>query len=322
VYMVIAETSGGDVRCMLLFLLSDIVCCLHYATKLIQYPRFSAYFNANDTTMITFLLWNIGKQPIARTVSNIAMRNNVDLILLLESELQPATLLSELNPLGQSLYEYSTSPLNACEKVQIFSKLSSRYLIPVDEDKRATTRLLKLSTMDILLVVFHGVSKKDNDDDSQSWELGNLTHFISSAENRVGHKRTILAGDINMHPFDNGVVSAGGLHAVLSRDIAKKHSRIVQDREYTYFYNPMWGLYSNGVGNPPATFYYSSSKNKAYYWHMYDQVLVRPALLDYFKDNELRILDSDGSISLLNKNGIPNKSRFSDHLPLIFKLDL
>jgi len=272
--------------------------------------------------MITFLLWNIAKRPITKTISNIAEIHNVDIILLLESELQPATLLIELNPLGQSSYEYSVSPLNACKKVQIFSKIPSRYFVPIQEDERATARLIKLSKIEILLIVSHGISKKNYDDESQSWEVGNLSRFISSIENRVGHKKTILAGDLNMHPFENGVVSAGGLHAVMSRDVARKKSRFVQKHEYPYFYNPMWSLYSNGATNPPATFYYPSSNNKAYYWHMFDQVLVRPELLDYFKDDELRIITNDGTTSLIDKNGIPNKIKFSDHLPVIFKLDL
>jgi exonuclease III len=272
--------------------------------------------------MITFLLWNIRRQPLQKSISQIASRNSVDLILLLESDFHPTSLLSELNPAGEAVYEYSPTPLNACEKVQIYSRIPSEFVIPFDEDNRTTSRLIKLATKDILLVVFHGVSKTNFDDDSQSWELGNLARFISSAENRAGHKRTVLAGDLNMQPFENGVVSAGGLHAVMSREIARKNSRNVQNREYAYFYNPMWGLYSNGDNHPPATFYYQSSNNKAYYWHMFYQVLIRPELLDSFRDDELRILDNDGVNSLLNRNKIPNSSNFSDHLPVIFKLDL
>jgi exonuclease III len=270
--------------------------------------------------MITFLLWNIRKQPIQKTISKIALENKADIVLLLESDLHPTILLRELNPVGTAIYEYSPSPV--CEKVQIYSRIPSQYLIPFDEDERTTSRLLKLSHIEFLLIVFHGVSKTNFDEDSQSWEMGNLARFISSAENRAGHKKTILAGDLNMQPFENGVVSAGGLHAVMSRDIANKKSRIVQSREYTFFYNPMWGLYSNGDNRPPATYYYQSSNSKAYYWHMFDQVLIRPDLLAYFKDEELRILDHDGNNSLLNQNRVPNKSVFSDHLPLIFKLDL
>jgi hypothetical protein len=38
---------------------------------------------------------------------------------------------------------------------------------------------------------------------------------------------------------------------------------------------------------------------------MYDQVLIRPALLDAFRD-ELHILDSDGTKSLVNDTASPD----------------
>jgi hypothetical protein len=54
---------------------------------------------------------------------------------------------------------------------------------------------------------------------------------------------------------------------------------------------------------------------------MFDQVLIRPDLLDYFDIQDLRILTSDGDTNFLSRNGIPRKE-ISDHLPLIFKLNL
>jgi len=56
-------------------------------------------------------------------------------------------------------------------------------------------------------------------------------------------------------------------------------------------------------------------------WYMFDQVLIRPDLLDYFDIQDLRILTSDGDTNFLSRNGIPRKE-ISDHLPLIFKLNL
>ena len=55
---------------------------------------------------------------------------------------------------------------------------------------------------------------------------------------------------------------------------------------------------------------------------MFDQVLVRPALLDVFRNEELTILTDDGSTRLLSSTGRPRKDAFSDHLPVAFTLDL
>jgi exonuclease III len=36
----------------------------------------------------------------------------------------------------------------------------------------------------------------------------------------------------------------------------------------------------------------------------------------------LKILETDGRESFLNKQGIPDKTNFSDHLPVLFTLDI
>ncbi len=55
---------------------------------------------------------------------------------------------------------------------------------------------------------------------------------------------------------------------------------------------------------------------------MFDQVLMRPDLIDRFDTDTLKIIDRVGNISLLSGQGTPNKQIGSDHLPLLFKFDL
>jgi hypothetical protein len=139
-------------------------------------------------------------------------------------------------------------------------------------------------------------------------------------EEKVGHTRTLLVGDLNMNPFDPGVSGAQGFHAVMSRRVAQRGSRTVRGKRYPLFYNPMWGLLGDRSVGPCGTYFLHSSKPNNYFWNMYDQVLLRPALADRLA--ELRILDSDGENSLLTRNGLPDKQQASDHLPLLFRLDL
>ena len=149
-----------------------------------------------------------------------------------------------------------------------------------------------------------------------------LTETIRKKEDEVGHTRTVLVGDLNMNPFEDGVVSSTGLHAVMTRKIAEKKSRIVQDNEYLYFYNPMWSLFGDGSKGPPGTYYYYKAEHKVYFWNIFDQVLLRPDLIDFFSNDDLMILDSDGKNVLLSSQGIPDINVASDHLPIYFTLNL
>ena len=55
---------------------------------------------------------------------------------------------------------------------------------------------------------------------------------------------------------------------------------------------------------------------------MFDQVLIRPDLLDLFHTKDLKILSEAGGTSLLSGIGVPDKNSASDHLPILFKLTL
>lgn len=81
----------------------------------------------------------------------------------------------------------------------------------------------------------------------------------------------------------------------------------------------MWSLFGDGSPGPAGTYYYHNAQHTEYFWNMFDQVLIRPELLDSFKNEDLEIIDSDGSRSFLSANGLPIAS---DHLPVFFRLNL
>lgn len=119
------------------------------------------------------------------------------------------------------------------------------------------------------------------------------------------------------------MASVLGMNAVLSRTIARNEPRQMYEQSYPYFYNPMWNLYGDEpLGSAPATYYFRGSDPQELYWHMLDQVLLRPALIDDFDTASLRIVTKIGEVELTNSQGIPNRKRFSDHLPVIFTLKL
>lgn len=269
--------------------------------------------------MTTFLFWNTNKKPLQNIIADLAHRHNVDVLMLVESSIQPIELLRQLNSIKDPRYHYAPGE---CKKVQIFSSFSREFVKPVQEEDRLTMRHLMLPGLtDIFLVVTHFPSKVNWTPESQADECVNLVDIIKRKEKEIGHARTILVGDLNMNPFESGVISAKGLHAVMSRQIARKGSRIVQKREYPFFYNPMWNLFGDATRGPPGTYFYSRSEHVVFFWNMFDQVLVRPELIDRFRIEDLKILDSVGDASFLSTDGVPVK-RISDHLPILFKLEL
>lgn len=135
--------------------------------------------------------------------------------------------------------------------------------------------------------------------------------------------RLVLVGDLNMDPFDEAVVGGFGLHALSTLQAAAWHSgRIAQQRQTNRtFFNPMWGLLGSKSGSPAGTFYRRDSVPVNHFWHALDQVLLRPALADKLRGIE--ILEHDGVDRLTHRNGgWPDTDVGSDHLPLLFTLDI
>ena len=102
-----------------------------------------------------------------------------------------------------------------------------------------------------------------------------------------------------MNPFEPGVVAAGGLHAVMSREVASRQSRTVQGRDYRFFYNPMWNHFGDANSPTAGSYFYNASEHVSYFWNLFDQVLIRPELAAPFDPDSLSIVTSAGSRSLV-----------------------
>lgn len=84
----------------------------------------------------------------------------------------------------------------------------------------------------------------------------------------------------------------------------------------------MWNCFGDERGGPPGTFFRDKGDMTTYFWHLYDQVLLRPSLVKRFLHKDLAILSQCGATSLLNESGEPDSDHASDHLPILFRLDL
>ncbi|MFK4426060.1 hypothetical protein [Bacillus sp. RC51] len=152
----------------------------------------------------------------------------------------------------------------------------------------------------------------------------------------------IIIGDFNMDPFEKGLVSRKKFNATFFRPVALgkiPEEETILDKikgeeptQYPYFFNPSWHLHGNGKNphdnpekNIPGTYYSRSSQNQIIY-HMLDQVLISPNLIDNFNLEDFEIvtqyLYENKEVSLVSKNGIPIKKNYSDHLPIKFEVNI
>lgn len=134
----------------------------------------------------------------------------------------------------------------------------------------------------------------------------------------MGHKRTVIVGDFNMNPFEIPMIKANGFHATMSAALAKNMYRKVQNLAYEYFYNPMWGLLGDLNSDAAGTYYYSDAQHVSYHWNIFDQVIMRPSVIDNFDKNSLRIIEGYSKKRFTTESNFPNSTKFSDHLPIFF----
>lgn len=244
--------------------------------------------------------------------------NDVDILLLAESKITDVQLLKALNQKGGRLY---IAPFNPSVKIQIFIRYPLNcYKLISDDGGIAIRQLIPPIGKDIIIVALHLQSKLHMKENEQIYQSVRIASAIEHAEQQVGHSRTLVIGDFNMNPFEDGIVGADGFHAVMDKVIAKKVCRTVQGKECKYFYNPMWSRMGDSSPGPPGTYYYSGG-HVSYFWNTFDQILLRPDLLDYFSDGNWQVLTKVGDFNLLSDN-IGIKPSTSDHLPIIITLDI
>lgn len=276
---------------------------------------------------MNFLFWNINKNKNCfDVIRKMLYSEDIDMLMIAEypKDIDESQLLSIINtPPATYNYEY-IQPIANYGKVKIFTRFSKDLITQVKDDTNvsAIQYFSPLLNNNVTIITCHFPSKVNKSDANLSAFAEDIKDFIEIVETSVGHKRTILCGDLNMNPFDEGIIKTKGLHAVMEKAIARKEQAIVRKRGYSFFYNPMWGfLGDNGCGNTSGTMYYNSSDTVNYYWHLYDQVLVRPPLIDNFDEKQLEIITKVMNTNLLTSNSTINK-KYSDHLPIKFNFKI
>ncbi len=276
--------------------------------------------------MTRFFFWNFNTRARiahpASVVARTALAHDADLIVLAENKVHPSLVLEELNR-QEAAYHY---PEFQHERFAIFTRFPGAFLEPFQDGRRMSVRRLRLpGRIEILIAVVHFPDRRNHSPTEQRSLCFEMARFLSDAEARAGHRRTILVGDFNMNPFDEGMVDANGFGAMMTKDLVQKCADRGPD-EPPRFYNPMWGRMGDMSEGPPGTYYHRQRNRTNIYWHLLDQVLIRPDLLDAFIGRSLKILDKglseSGEVDFLREQRTHWNLTVSDHLPILFTMDL
>ncbi len=172
----------------------------------------------------------------------------------------------------------------------------------------------------ITLAVAHLESQWHSNRDSVSVSCRRFASAVREHDAQRGHTRTLVVGDLNLHPFDGALVQTDGFHAVMDEATARRRVRKVGGVGYPMYYNPMWSFHGDRSPGPPGTYYYAKGGHVELFWHILDQALIGPDLLEWTRAESVKVLASDGMEPLTKQNGRPDEENASDHLPLLVRL--
>lgn len=273
---------------------------------------------------MNFLFWNIRKnENVFGIIRELVYSEDIDILMIAEyPNCSTDGLLNVINS-NPALYKYEHHEKQTqSDKIEIFTRFSANFITPLKDTQRISAKEITSTLLNhkITIVTCHFPSKVNMTDDQLSEYASDARDFIDEVEKQTGHQHTIICGDFNMNPFDNGIIKTKGLHAIMDKSIAQKRKiATVRGKDYPYLYNPMWELLGNS--EICGTMYYNSSDSINYYWHIYDQVLIRPDLIDSFNIDGLKIITKTNQSNFLTLSGLLNKN-ISDHLPIKFNLKI
>ena len=232
------------------------------------------------------LFWNTGCRPVTALLRDVCRLRGVDILVLAELAGPRDELLEQLNEDSEQTYFVAQKrlPKATRRKLHIFSRLPEDRLDDLEDDAGIAVRhVFPVLGPDFILVAVHLRSKLFQEAGDQALSAIRVSSDVCRIESQVGHRRTIIVGDFNMNPFETGLVAADAFHAVMSRRIAARKVRKVEDHKRYYFYNPIWNHFGDHPPSPPGSYYRARSGQSTYYWNLFDQVLIRPDLLEYFR---------------------------------------
>lgn len=262
------------------------------------------------------LFWNAGRKLPDMEIASLATSTDANVIALAEYGGDGKSLLHALHGSKNSFY---IVPTIGCERIRLLTVFKPNLIKHRREADRYTIKEIMIPGVSrLLLCIAHLPSKLHANDVDQLHSASYFKQDIEMAEAEANHSNTIVFGDFNMNPFDDGMISAAAMNSLPCLSTARREKRIISGRSHSFFYNPSWNLLGDFNG-APGTFFHKSPGYLGHYWNTLDQVMLRPAIAHQFDKTSFEILTKAGTHSLGNGNGYPT---VSDHFPIFFSINL
>lgn len=258
------------------------------------------------------LFWNCKHNISCEDIILLLKDENIDVAFFAEatSEWQNETLCK--------LNDYvAGSVIGNCKKIIYIHKTIIKSAIVREQGRYLITKITDSNTSFIIGSV-HMRDKRSSKDQERIHDCTLLADDMRNAENDNGISNSIIIGDFNCNPWETPMTLKYGLNAVMYKDVIKNHNGgcVYGEVSYKYYYNPMLSFVSEDEGKLGSI--YNTNDVDTIYWNIFDQVLISPTLVDRLSKVEL--LKGFCGVSLVSNKGIPNKEKYSDHLPLIVEV--
>lgn len=272
-----------------------------------------------EVVNIKYIFWNIKGKNLFEPIVRLILENNIDIIALTETDLLDVHCL--INELRLNNQDWKLVEICPVSDTKLLAKRDIRILVH-EESKRFSTYKLYNENDLYLLNVLHLDSAMYKDEYARSQKATNISQILRKTEESMFKNeeyKTITIGDFNLQPYSQGVIGYYGFNATMSKSKAKNISRKVDDEQKYFYFNPMWKLMGDNRLVQGTYYNNSDQQDRSMFWYTFDQLLIRPFLIDKFNWDFFDIIEGTRNYSFI-RNGIINKTQYSDHLPLKFEI--
>lgn len=260
------------------------------------------------------LFWNFNRGITNEVIEELITDNDCDIVSLAEYRGNARSLLKTLSIKG---YNYYHVPNMGCERIELFTKFEPSKVTHIYDMSYYTIKSFPHPLLGKIMITFVHFPSKLYCDDFDYLEESKLVRAQIEKEELISNSNnTMVIGDFNMNPFEEGMLAAAAFNAFPTIHEVEGKARTVKGRDYNLFYNPMWRFFGD-FDQPFGTYYYNAAKHYTIKWNIFDQVLMRPNLMEFFVTDSLKIITETKSHDLTNKNFKPS---ISDHLPIYFEI--